>query len=64
MENKKQKSFCFCNGEKVFRPVCKECKKWFKEELNRRIKLVKKKYSPMIEGGTWNGVEETINKVK
>ncbi len=54
------KESCFCMGEKIWRPMCSECKIWFKEELGRRIILVKKKYSKEIKGCSWDGVEETI----
>ena len=33
---------------------------FFRKELRRRLKVIKKKYSNHIEGGTWGGIIETI----
>ena len=59
-ERKEKNSYCFCKGDSNWRSMCAECQDWFKKELNKKIKLVIKKYNYNISGGTWVEIEKTI----
>ena len=38
-----KKDKCFCEGEEVFRSVCKECNDWLNQQFNLKLKRVLKR---------------------